>query len=211
MKGVWIVIEGIDGSGKGTLAHEIKEWALKNGIPQKKIVLTAEPTKSNYGKKIRKILANQTKTNTNELYELYIKDRKEHLKNKIIPSLEKGKLIICDRFKYSTLVYQSLQGIDFEKIIAIHKDMPLPNIVFILDLPVEIALSRIKKRTKKEFFETKNFLEKAREKFLELKTLLPKENIHVIDASKEKNDVKEKVIKKLEQTDLLKRIATAGD
>ncbi len=186
MKGFFAVIEGLDGSGKGTMVREAHKFLLKKGVPAERILTTAEPTHGYYGKKVRELLDTQINPalNARQFLDLYVADRKEHLQEEIIPALENGKIVLCDRFKHSTFVYQRLQGIPLEKIAGLHKGMPNPDVVFILDLPVESALKRIERRKKKEVFERKAFMEKVRLGFLQLQSIFPDEEIVFIDASK---------------------------
>ena len=185
-KGLLIVLDGVDGSGKGTMVKEAHKFLLKKGVPKSRILTAAEPTHGYFGKKVRELLDTQIdpKLNARQFLDLYVADRKEHLEKEIAPALAVGKIILCDRFKYSTFVYQQLQGIPVEKIRALHLGMPKPDLVFILDLPVEHALKRIERRKKKEVFERKAFMEKVRFGFLGLQKTFPSEEIVFIDASR---------------------------
>ena len=198
MKGFFIVFEGIDGSGKGTLISGVKKLLLAQGFPEEKILFTAEPTKGFYGKKVRELLKSEVNPDVNakQFLDLYVADRREHVEKEIVPALREGKIILCDRFKYSTIVYQSLQGIPIKKILGLHENFPVPDLVFILDLPADIALQRIKadsKRQRLEAFEKKIFLEKVRHVFMCVKTLFPEEKILVVDASRGAKEVEKEV------------------
>ncbi len=189
MKGTFIVFEGIDGSGKGTVIGEAKKFLVSKGVPEKNILVTAEPTPGFYGKKVRELLASNVNpdVNAHHFLDLYVADRKEHIEKELKPALASGKIVLCDRYKYSTFVYQKLQGIPIEKIISLHKGMLVPDLIFILDVPVDAALKRINadsKRKNLEAFEKKDFLEKVRGGFTALKRFFPEENIVVVDASK---------------------------
>ena len=145
MKPLFVVFEGIDGSGKGTVISEAKKFLLEKGVSEEKILITCEPTNGFYGKKVRELLKTEVNPDVNavQFLEAYVADRKEHLEKTIAPALKEGKIILCDRFKYSTFVYQSLQGISIEKIKEMHEGMTVPDLVFILDVPVDTALERI--------------------------------------------------------------------
>jgi len=113
-----------------------------------------------------------------------LEDRKEHLDRVIKPALQLGSIVLCDRYKYSTICYQQAQGIPVEKIISLHERMLVPDLVLVLDVEPRIALQRIRlSRSSIEKFEKGFFLEELRENYLALKKLLPKEPIRVIDAS----------------------------
>jgi len=197
--GKFIVWEGIDGSGKGTIIKETKRFLLEKGIKEEQILVTAEPTNGFYGKKVRELLKTNVNPNVNaqQFLDLYVADRKEHLEKELLPSLNNSKIILCDRYKYSTFVYQSLQGIPVEKIKELHKGMLIPDLIFILDVSPRISLKRISKRKQLEAFEKQDFLEEVRKGFLASKETFPNENIQIIDASKEIREVKKQVCEKL--------------
>src|SRR3989344_670591 len=198
MKGSFIVIEGIDGSGKGSVIAEVNNLLLSRGTPEKRIILTAEPTGGFYGKKVRELLKSSADPDpfARNFLSLYVADRKEHIEKVIMPSLKERKIILCDRYKYSTFVYQRLQGIPLEEISSLHKSLPVPDLVFILDVPVEVALERIsgdRKRKYTESFEKKEFLEKVRSEFLNLGKIFPAEEIIVVDSSRPLEDVSREI------------------
>jgi len=195
MKGTLIVFDGVDGSGKGTMVREAHQFLLQKGVLPENILLTAEPTRGYFGKKVRELLDSQINPNLNaqQFLDLYLADRKEHVEKEIIPALAAGKIILCDRYKYSTFVYQQLQGIPLEKIQNLHEGMPVPDLVFILDLSVDAALKRIARRKKTEVFEHRRFLEKVRIGFLELQRVFPKEEIVFIDASRSIKEVSSRI------------------
>lgn len=200
----FFVIEGLDGAGKTSVIQEVKKLLVKCKVPASKIVVTAEPTDSAFGKRIRQLLASKkkVKSGAKEFLELYVLDRKHHLKSVILPALFDGKIVLCDRYKYSTLVYQSLQGVNPKKIAKMHAGMLKPDAVFVLDINEGTALKRISssKREKLELFEKKVFLKKARKKFLSLKKFFPGEKIIVLDGSKPLKQVAEKVFSLLKKS-----------
>ncbi len=199
--GIFIVFDGLDGSGKSTIAKMLQEY-----LSSKKhcdVLLTREPTGGQYGREIRNILSHEENPNANaeKMLGLFLKDRKEHLKNEIVPFLSKkgGKknVVICDRYYYSTISFQSTQGIDVELLIEKNKGFLKPDIAFIMDITPEDALERIKNR-KKEKFEQYNFMKELREKFLQLPDII-NDNIKVIDASASSKEVLEQVKKEIEK------------
>lgn len=200
-KGIFIVLDGMDGSGKSELVKLLHNYLFSKN-KKYRILTTREPTNGTYGKEIREILANEKdpKQNADKLLDLFIKDREDHLKNIIIPFLEKSNnnevnIVLCDRYYYSTIAFQATQGIDIQMLIEKNKNFLKPNIAFIMDLNPEIALERIKHR-QKEKFEQIEFMNSLRKKFLELPKLL-EDNIQIIDASKEINDVIEEIKKEV--------------
>jgi len=186
MPGKFIVFEGIDGSGKGTMLTKTAEWLFNQSVDHDKIVLTREPTFSGTGKQIRKMLKSDKEplTKSKRLLQLYLEDRKEHVDKVVKPALQLGSIVLCDRYKYSTICYQQAQGIEVKKIISLHKRMLVPNLVLILDVDAKTALNRIRSsRSRIEKFEKSFFLEELRGNYLALKKLLPKENIKIVDAN----------------------------
>ena len=186
MQGKFVVFEGIDGSGKGTILVRTAEWLFNSSKEFDKILITREPTFSGAGKQVRKMLQSDQEplSKAKRLLQLYLEDRKEHLERVIKPALQLGSIVLCDRYKYSTICYQQAQGIPVEKIISLHERMLVPDLVLVLDVEPRIALQRIRlSRSSIEKFEKGFFLEELRENYLALKKLLPKEPIRVIDAS----------------------------
>jgi dTMP kinase len=186
-KNKFIVIDGMDGSGKGEMVERLKAYLQGKGFA---VLATFEPTDGDYGKILRKILQEEQDPNKNaeKMLNLYVKDREEHLASTIQPFLrkdhEKGNIVISDRYYYATIAYQSVQGLPLPDVIEKNLHFPKPNLALILDLPPEDALKRIAKaRPSIEKFEKLQFMKKLRGRFLELKELLA-DNIVVIDASK---------------------------
>ena len=189
MKSLFIVFDGLDGSGKGEMVERLEEHLVDKGI---KVLVTKEPTDGRYGKQIRDILRKERDPRAGgELcLKLFVKDRGEHLKKEIEPFLKQDEsVVVCDRYYYSTMAFQRTQGVDMEKLIIENMAFRTPDIAFILDLPVEIALERVEKRGKnKEKFEQPEFMGELRENFLKLGKEL-EDNIKIIDASKSKDEV----------------------
>ena len=170
-RGLFIVSEGIDGSGKSTQAGMLVKWLRKKG---KKVVFTREP----YTKKLKDLL--RTKKNQNWL-ELFTADRNIHLKKVVIPALKSGKTAICDRYYYSTLAYQIAPK--EWKSYASH--FIKPDLALIFDVPVEIGLRRthgrdIKINQKASYFEKGKILEKVRKNYLKMPRML--KEVKIIDS-----------------------------
>ena len=198
-KELFIVVDGIDGSGKTELIKMLHKY-LFSKRKKYRILTTREPTNGRYGKQIRKILVEEKnpKSNSKKLMKLFIKDREEHFKNTIDPFLRKTNkhglnIVLCDRYYYSTIAFQGAQGLDIQELIAKNSSFRKPDIAFILDVEPSIALERIKHR-KKEKFEQFNFMKNIRKNFLKLPKLL-EDNIKIIDSSKTLNEVFEDVRK----------------
>ena len=174
----FVVFEGIDGCGKSTQARMLADFLAENSIP---FILTQEPSDSEYGKKVRELLS-QKNPDPDKLLEYFVNDRKWHVDNEIKPFLDKGFIVICDRYYHSTFAYQSIHH-GIEKILNLHKGILKPDIVVIFDIPPEVALKRTNTN---EYFEKLDFLKKVRENYKNLREILKDENIVYLDV-KEKS------------------------
>jgi len=191
MKNLFIVFDGLDGSGKGEMIKRLEKYLTSKNF---KILVTREPTDGDYGKEIKRVLREEKDplVSAEKCLVFFVKDREDHLANEIEPFLKEGT-VICDRYYYSTLAFQHTQGIDMEKVVFQNMNFRTPDITFILDLPVDVALERIDKRGEaKEKFEQLEFMKELRQNFLKLKDTLD-DNIKVIDASKSKDEVFEQI------------------
>ena len=179
---MFIVIDGPDGSGKTTLAKCLSKALCSNGI---RTIYTSEPTlNSKTGNKIQRVLKNKESIATQDLTELFLEDRKEHLINVVQPHLYSGTWVVCDRYKYSALAYQQVQGLDAKYLIEQHQQCLVPDIIFIL-IPssVSVLLDRIKERgKKKDLFENEEMLERVIYYYKNIKKYFPDENIRYLNA-----------------------------
>lgn len=165
--GLFIVLEGIDGTGKSTQAQLLADWFRAQG---REVVASREPTDGPWGRQIRATAATGRLAPEEEL-ELFLKDRREHVEQLITPALADGKVVILDRYYFSTMAYQGLRGFDPVEIRARNEAFaPQPDLLLILDLDVDRALERIGARgdTANEF-EKRDALARCREIFLSLK------------------------------------------
>jgi dTMP kinase len=177
---MFITIDGPDGTGKTSLARLV---AYKLSL-RRDTVYTAEPTDSPLGRRIREILKIGTKEEQLMLTDLFVQDRESHINDYIKPELEKGKIIICDRYKYSTVCYQQLQGVDASHLIELNKGFLRPDYAFILSVDdVDVLINRIIDRNKeKDFFETKALMQQSIEIYNKMQLYFPDDNIIFIDA-----------------------------
>ena len=202
MRNLFIVIDGMDGSGKTELIKRLHNHLFSKD-KRFKILTTREPSNGAYGQRIRKMLMEDKNPSDNaqSLLELFVKDREDHLKKTIIPFLsEEGdgcNIILCDRYYYSTLAFQQIQGISFDAIFAMNRDFRKPDIAFLLDVDPKAALKRIRSRVK-EKFENLDFMQRLRKQFLLLKDQLG-DNIVVIDANRTQKEVFEDVRKSVDE------------
>ncbi|NYB28123.1 MAG: dTMP kinase [Methanobacteriaceae archaeon] len=175
---MYICLEGIDGSGKSTQITLLEKWL--NDIGQE-VLQVREPTQSDVGVLLRKMLASSQATEENvqrTLALLFAADRTVLMKE-IEEAKSAGKVVISDRCFYSSMVYQN----DVEWISQINKYAKRPDITILLDLETETALKRCEG---KDHFENIDFLKDVRDKYLEL---AEKEDFYVINAGNGVNKV----------------------
>ena len=168
---MFITFEGIEGSGKSSLIAQLKKYFKSSKL---EAFFSKEPGGTDLGKEIRKTLLNPKYSfdPTSELL-LLLADRAEHVQKIIRPNLQKNNLIFCDRYLDSTLAYQgSGRNLDKKIIKEMFKvlDFPIPDLTILLDVPVQIGLSRARKRNKLDRFEKEdlNFHENVRRSYLDL-------------------------------------------
>lgn len=180
---MFIVIEGIDGCGKTKVAEELKKKLEEKGY---KVFLTREPFNTKIKELIRSIIKEdhpKTKYFGLSLACLFAADRYLH-QIEIEERLKQNFIVISDRYYHSSFSYQSnYEAFNLRWLKILHKYIIKPDFVFILDVPVEVALERIKDRSEKTSYETLEFLRKVREKYLKLPKLLKDEKIFIIDNS----------------------------
>ena len=165
MIGVLVNLEGIDGCGKSTQSKLLLEKLEGEG---EKVIILKEPTKRPHGQKLWDMLHGKRKATNEEILELFVLDRKQHVKEKIQPALDSGAVVLMDRYYYSSMAYQVAGGIDVEEIREKHEFAPKPDVVLIFDLPVSVALERVKGHSDADEFEKEEHLEKVREAYLDL-------------------------------------------
>ena len=199
-RGFLIVIEGIDGAGKTTHARKLVRWLRKKGIRAR---YTFEPTRGAIGRILEK-MASKRKVDVRVEALLFAADRIDHLNKIIRPLLEKGFIIISDRYVHSSIVYQSVTVGDQGWVEELNKFAEKPDLVILLDVDPETGLKRIKR--KRARFERIEILKKVREKYLEL---AEREGFKVINANRGVEevfeDVKSSVEKFLEDKGVLRQ------
>lgn len=188
--GVYIAIEGIDGSGKTTQAILLHSHFEKNGYDA---VLVKEP----WIKAIKEFLYKYDVDPDAEAY-IFAADRIILQKEVVIPALEEKKIVVSDRSIYASLAYQGARGLDQEFILAINRHIRHPDVVVLLDLPVEEALDRIVSRKVKTRFEDPEFLEKVRQIYLGLAERY-REKFVVVDASRSVRETFSEILEKLRE------------
>ena len=154
----FIVIEGLDGCGKTTQVKLLAEKLRKQG---EKVIETDEPTKGPVGKLIRQVLEKKVILPPNALQLLFVADRGDHLRRTIKPALSAGKIVISDRYLWSTIAYGSL-NLDKNWLLSLHRYCLYPDISIFLEVKPKICLQRIGLRGEgKTIFEEEEKLRKV--------------------------------------------------
>lgn len=162
MKGLFITFEGPDGSGKTTISKRVQEALIEKGYDA---IYTREPGGIDIAEQIRNVILDPNNTAMDSKTEalLYAASRRQHLVEKVLPALEKGQIIICDRFIDSSLAYQGYaRHIGIEKVYDINQfaiEGHFPDLTVFLNLDYEKGLERLEDRAFKDRLdlENKNF------------------------------------------------------
>ena len=184
-----INLEGIDGCGKSTQSQFLME---KFKSDNKKTILLKEPTNGKYGQMLWNMLSGKIEATTEEILELFVLDRKEHVNKKIKPALDEGKIVLMDRYYYSTMAYQAAAGIDVNRIRKDNEFAPKPDIVLIFDLPADLAMKRVRSHSVADVFEKEEHLEKVRKAYLNLED---DSLVRIIDATRTPEEIFDEVWK----------------
>ncbi len=161
-KGVLIAFEGIDGAGKSTQAELLYQRLKEANF---KVIISKEPTEGEWGQKIKRLLKQGRRDILpQEELEWFLRDRYQHVAKVIIPNLKKKKIIILDRYYFSTMAYQGSLGINPEEIEKRNLEFaPEPDLLFLIELTPYLGIKRIKRKREKEvdFFERESYLLKV--------------------------------------------------
>jgi dTMP kinase len=199
LKGVFISFEGIEGTGKSTQAGLLADYLKEKGY---RVIQTMEPGGTSISLKIRELLLSVESKEMDHLTELllYNAARVQHIKEIIGPALERGDVVITDRFSDSTVAYQGYaRGIDLQLIDSldmIATNNLRPDITILFDIDVRTGLARNKKLGKNDRLELEDisFHEKVRKGFLQIAAREPG-RIKVIDCAESLDHVRQKVVK----------------
>jgi len=186
-KGFFICIEGLDGCGKTTQARLLVERLRQNY----KAVYTAEPSHGKIGRFIRQycLLGKKRLSSVVEAL-LFAADRFEHLEREVLPALKRGKLVVSDRYVYSSLAYQGGGGTDLEWIEKINEHAMRPHLAIFIDVDPEIVLKRLKRE--KSVMESLETQQKVREVYMKF---VEKGELVKIDGNKPKREVANEILK----------------
>jgi dTMP kinase len=192
VRGFFITFEGVDGSGKTTVANLVADCLRQQGLP---VLLTSEP----HTAFIRQLLmTTDERTAWTETF-LFLADRAEHVAKVIRPTLQRGEIVLCDRFIESTIAYQGFGlGLPVEQLMQLNDTVTgglVPNLTILLDTDPEIGLRRSQRKT---IFERRSleFHERVRYGYLWLASREP-HRIKVVDASQPLESVTEESLQVL--------------
>ncbi|MFO7872301.1 MAG: dTMP kinase [Candidatus Undinarchaeales archaeon] len=181
-KGILVALEGVDGCGKSTHAEKLAKW-LKG--KERDVLHTKEPSKGPIGVLLRQYLKMDAPPRVDAL--LFTADRSEHIQNEINPALNEGKIVLCERYIYSTIAYQAAQGLDWDWLVDLNSFAPEPDLTILLSLRPDIA---VKRTTTEEKFEELEVLKKVNKNY---KKLAEEHNFKMVDASKGKTVVQKEI------------------
>jgi dTMP kinase len=140
-RGLLIAFEGIDGTGKSTQLPLLAEFLRSQGHV---VVETREPTDGPYGRQIRALYSNRGRVTPRQELELFLQDRRQHVEQCIQPALREGKIVLTDRYYFSTAAYQGAAGLDPAEILNLHGFAPEPDLVLLLTQTPEDSVARIR-------------------------------------------------------------------
>lgn len=169
MKNLFIVFEGIDGSGTSTQSSLLRDYFVQQGI---NAVLTEEPSSGPIGNLLRQglkkrvVFSKDEKRFDEQMAYLFAADRHDHLYNDVdgvFKLLGEGKHVICTRYYFSSLAYQADEGYEF--VYDLNKRFPKPDLVIYIDNPIETSLKRLQQRTVQDIYENREKLLRVKEQY----------------------------------------------
>lgn len=149
MDPLFVAVEGVDGAGTTTCSKELVKCLVEMEI---ECLWTKEPSDGTIGRHIRKILTKQEAADEQGMFPLFLADRHDHIASIVRPNLEQGQTVVCDRYAYSTWVYQQ-DNYDPFLIEYAQRACLAPDILFVLLCPVEECMRRLGKRELVERYE----------------------------------------------------------
>ncbi len=195
------MFEGIDGSGKTTQIQLLHKALNEKSIP---VHITKEPTDDPMGRQLRKYLGGTEKTDLRAIAALFAADRLHHItaEDGILDNLSKGKVVLCDRYYLSSYAYQSVDC-PLDWIMALNSEaanIARPDLHIFLDVPAEQSMGRVESRGETEIFEKLDRQQQIRNNFFKLfKILGDKENILIVDGTREPEIIAGEILSKVEE------------
>ena len=193
--GLFITFEGADGCGKTTQMSMLYDYLKSKGYD---VVLTREPGAKGLGEKVREILLNYNGKVSDRCESfLFLADRAQNIDVIVIPAINEGKIVLCDRHIDSTVAYQGYgRGLDIDRINMLNSlaaNGKKPDLTFVFDIDVETSMKRVGKEKDRMESAGIEFHNRVRNGYLEIAKLEP-ERIKVIDASKSIDEIHKKVV-----------------
>jgi len=186
-RGFFICVEGLDGCGKTTQAKILVRKLRRMGY---NTIYTAEPSHGKIGKFIKRYCLHGEKR-VSSIVEalLFAADRYEHVENEIIPALKDGKIVVSDRYMYSSLAYQGAAGLSLDWIRRVNEYAVTPNLAIFIDVEPDTVIQRLKpKKSVMENLETQRKVRKVYMKFVENGELVK------VDGNKSKEEVAKEIL-----------------
>ncbi|CAN2231117.1 enterobactin exporter EntS [Candidatus Planktophila dulcis] len=207
-KGIFIAFEGGEGTGKSTQSKLLQKWLEQEG---ETVVLSREPGGTDLGKDLRKILLGHETGVISPRAEalLYAADRAHHVFSVIRPGLDRGDVVITDRYFDSSAAYQGagrvLNPSEVARISRWATESLYPTITILIDVPAELGLSRLQSRDRLEA-EPTEFHERVRQEFLQIAMMDP-ERYFVVDGTQSVEEIHTQIIARVAELPALKRNA----
>ena len=208
-QGVFIAFEGGEGTGKSTQSNLLAQWLEREG---ETVLLSREPGGTELGKDLRKILLGHETGDISPRAEalLYAADRAHHVYSVIRPALNRGEVVISDRYFDSSAAYQGagrvLNPTEVARISRWATESLYPTLTILIDLPAEIGLGRLQSRDRLEA-ESNDFHERVRQEFLQIAMMDP-ERYFVVDGTQSVEEINAQITARVAELPALKRNAT---
>jgi dTMP kinase len=205
-QGIFIAFEGGEGTGKSTQSKLLTEWLEQEG---ESVVLTREPGGTDLGKDLRKILLGHETGAISPRAEalLYAADRAHHVYSVIRPALDRGDVVITDRYFDSSAAYQGagriLNPAEVARISRWATESLYPTLTILIDVPAEIGLGRLQSRDRLEA-ESNDFHERVRQEYLQIAMMDP-ERYFVVDGTQPVNEIHRQITERVSELQALKR------
>lgn len=193
MAGKLIVLEGLDGAGLNTQATLLEMYLKERGY---RTLLTSEPTKSIMGGIIRSSLNGELKLSEKALQLLFSADRADHLETTIQPAINANKIVICDRYIFSTLAYGYASRLNYKWLRQVNLSFRLPDLGVFIDVKPTVSLSRTSSTAGFEMFNKEKQLADVRKAFLMIASNF---HIKVVDGNSDIETVRGRVTKVVEK------------
>ncbi|MEH7383991.1 dTMP kinase [Bacillus sp. JJ1521] len=205
MTGYFITLEGPEGAGKTTVLGILQEELSKKGYD---VVSTREPGGIDIAEQIRSVILDKNNTKMDGRTEalLYAASRRQHLVEKVIPALEEGKIVLCDRFVDSSLAYQGYaRGLGIDEVFSINEfaiNGLMPSLTLFFDIQPEKGLTRIRKNDEREVnrldLEKLSFHQKVYEGYIKVAGRF-KDRYHIINAENSLDTVAKEALEMIEK------------